>query len=45
MWFRLILIGGGRTFQKLGPFGTRGPTGPTTRLLWLGWGPLGVHIG
>jgi hypothetical protein len=23
MWFRLILIGGGGTFQKLGPFGAR----------------------
>jgi hypothetical protein len=38
-WFRLILIGGGRTFRKLDPFGTRGATGPTTRPIGLGGPP------
>jgi hypothetical protein len=45
MWFRLILGGGGGTFQKLGPFGTRGPTSPTTKPLGLGWALLEVHFG
>jgi hypothetical protein len=36
LWFRLILIGSGRTFQKLGPFDARGLTGPTIRR--SGWG-------
>jgi hypothetical protein len=42
MWFRLIFIGGGGTFQKPGPFGARGwPTGPTTRSVGLVWAPSG----
>jgi hypothetical protein len=45
LWFRLILIGGVRTFQKLGPFGAGGATDPTTRPLGLGWALLGVHFG
>jgi hypothetical protein len=45
LWFRLILIGGGRTFQKLGPFGARGAGRPHN---WAGRsrvGPLRVHFG
>jgi hypothetical protein len=45
--FRLILIGGVRTFRKLGPFGAReggGATGPTTKPVGLEWAPLGVHF-
>jgi hypothetical protein len=46
LWFRLILIGGGKTFQKLGPFGVGGwPVGPTTGPVDLVWAPLGVHFG
>jgi hypothetical protein len=45
MWFKLIFIGGGGTFQKLGPVGARGwPTGSTTGPVGLLWAPLGVHF-
>jgi hypothetical protein len=40
MCFRLIIIGGGGSFRKLGPFGTKGSAPPPGR---SGWGgpPLG----
>jgi hypothetical protein len=45
LWFRLILIGGGRTFRKLGPFGARGGNLPHHQADRAGVGPLGVHFG
>jgi hypothetical protein len=45
LWFRLIFIGVGRTFWKLGPFGARGSTGPTTWPIGLGWACQMVRSG
>jgi hypothetical protein len=45
LWFRLILIGGGRTFRKLGPFGARGADRPHHQVDRAGVDPLGVHFG
>jgi hypothetical protein len=45
LWFRLILIGGGGTFQKLGPFGAGGGDRPHHWADLAEVGPLGVHYG
>jgi hypothetical protein len=39
LWFRLILIGGGRTFRKLGPFGATGADRPHPQADRVGVGP------
>jgi hypothetical protein len=39
LWFRLILRGGGRTFQKLGPFDARGADRPHHQAAHSGVGP------
>jgi hypothetical protein len=45
MWFRLILIGGGGTFQKMRWFGARGTDRPHHQADRSGVGPLGSHFG
>jgi hypothetical protein len=45
MWFRLIIIGGGGSFQTLGPFGTRGAGWPHYQAGRAGVGPLWAHFG